>query len=54
MRYLAGEEGQGFVEYALILVIVAIGCLIILTFFGEEVNNFFIFIRDNLIALMTK
>ena len=35
------EEGQGLVEYALILVLIAIVVIVILTFLGGQVNNTF-------------
>ena len=40
---LAGqdEEGQGMVEYALILVLIAVVVIVILTVVGKQVNNVF-------------
>ncbi|MEM9954020.1 MAG: Flp family type IVb pilin [Chloroflexota bacterium] len=35
------DDGQGLVEYALILVLVAIVILVILTVFGELIGNVF-------------
>jgi pilus assembly protein Flp/PilA len=35
------ESGQGMVEYALILVLIAIPVIFILTFMGHQVNNAF-------------
>jgi len=35
------EEGQGLVEYALILVLVSIVCIVILTTVGSQANNVF-------------
>jgi pilus assembly protein Flp/PilA len=35
------EEGQGMVEYALILVLIAIVVIVILTVVGKQVNNVF-------------
>jgi pilus assembly protein Flp/PilA len=35
------EEGQGMVEYALILVLIAVVVIIILTVVGQQVNNVF-------------
>ncbi|MGJ3240024.1 MAG: pilus assembly protein [Anaerolineae bacterium] len=35
------EEGQGLVEYALILVFVAIVVIVIIIVFGEAVGNLF-------------
>jgi pilus assembly protein Flp/PilA len=36
-----GEEGQGMVEYALILVLIAIVVIVILTVVGKKVENVF-------------
>ncbi len=41
MLYLPREEGQGLVEYALILVLVAIVVIAILTILGPEIGNVF-------------
>jgi pilus assembly protein Flp/PilA len=35
------KKGQGLVEYALILVLIAIVVIVILTFLGQQVNNTF-------------
>jgi pilus assembly protein Flp/PilA len=35
------KKGQGLVEYALILVLIAIVVIVILTFLGGQVNNTF-------------
>ncbi len=35
------EEGQGMVEYALILVLIALIVIVILTTVGHQVNNVF-------------
>jgi pilus assembly protein Flp/PilA len=37
----AREEGQGMVEYALILVLISIVVIVILTTLGHTVNNVF-------------
>ncbi|MGA7988723.1 MAG: Flp family type IVb pilin [Candidatus Dormiibacterota bacterium] len=37
----AQEEGQGMVEYALILVLISIVVIVILTTLGHAVNNVF-------------
>jgi pilus assembly protein Flp/PilA len=39
--YLPREEGQGLVEYALILVLVAIVVIAILTLLGPQIANVF-------------
>jgi pilus assembly protein Flp/PilA len=41
MLYLPREEGQGLVEYALILVLVAIVVIAILTILGPQIGNVF-------------
>ena len=41
MIYMPREEGQGLVEYALILVLVAIVVLVILALVGPAVGNMF-------------
>lgn len=41
MLYLPREEGQGLVEYALILVLIAIVVIVILTTLGGVINNVF-------------
>jgi pilus assembly protein Flp/PilA len=35
------KRGQGLVEYALILVLIAIAVLLVLTFLGDRVNDTF-------------
>lgn len=41
MLYLPQEGGQGLVEYALILVLVAIVVTIVLVLFGASVGNMY-------------
>ena len=41
MLYLPREEGQGLVEYALILVLIAIVVIVILGLLGDEVQTVF-------------
>jgi len=41
MLYLPQEEGQGMVEYALILVLVAIVVIAILMLLGPQIGNIF-------------
>ena len=41
MLYLPREEGQGLVEYALILVLVAIVVIAILALLGPQIGNIF-------------
>ncbi len=47
MIYLPHEEGQGLVEYALILVLVAIVVIVILIVLGPSVGNIFSNIVSN-------
>ena len=41
MMYLPREEGQGLVEYALILVLVAVVVIVALTLVGGKISNVF-------------
>ena len=41
MLFLPREEGQGLVEYALILVLVSIVVIVILTILGPSIGNIF-------------
>ena len=41
MLFLPREEGQGMVEYALILVLVAIVVIAVLTLLGPAIGNVF-------------
>ncbi|MFQ3565789.1 MAG: Flp family type IVb pilin [Aggregatilineales bacterium] len=41
MMYLPREEGQGLVEYALILVLVAVVVIVILALLGPAIGNVF-------------
>ncbi|HEY6041228.1 MAG TPA: Flp family type IVb pilin [Anaerolineae bacterium] len=41
MLYLPREEGQGLVEYALILVLVAVVVIAILAILGPQIGNIF-------------
>ncbi|TKJ31107.1 MAG: pilus assembly protein [Chloroflexi bacterium B3_Chlor] len=49
MLYLPQEEGQGMVEYALILVLVAIVVIAILFLLGPQIGNIFSRITSGLI-----
>jgi len=48
MLYLPREEGQGLVEYALILVLVAIIVIAILAILGPQIGNVFSKITNGL------
>ncbi len=41
MLFLTREDGQGLVEYALILVLVSIVVIVVLTLLGAQVGNVF-------------
>lgn len=41
MLFVPREEGQGLVEYALILVLVAVVVIVILTLLGPAIGNVF-------------
>jgi pilus assembly protein Flp/PilA len=40
-NFFALEEGQGLVEYALILVLIAIAAILAMTFLGEQISAIF-------------
>jgi pilus assembly protein Flp/PilA len=46
-RKLHREEGQGLVEYALILVLIAVVVVVGLTMFGGALNNTFVKITSS-------
>ncbi len=46
MLFLPREDGQGLVEYALILVFIAIVVIVVLLVFGEAVGNLYSTIVD--------
>jgi pilus assembly protein Flp/PilA len=41
MAKMQNEEGQGLVEYALIIVLVSIACIVALSILGVSVSNVF-------------
>ncbi len=41
MLFYPNERGQGFIEYAMLLVLVAIVVIFVLTIFGRAVGNIF-------------
>jgi pilus assembly protein Flp/PilA len=48
MLYMPREEGQGLVEYALILVLVAVVVIVILALLGPAIGNIFSNVIRNL------
>ena len=48
MMYLPREEGQGLVEYALILVLVAIVVIVVLRLLGPAIGDVFSTIMANI------
>jgi pilus assembly protein Flp/PilA len=42
------EEGQGLVEYALIIAVIAIAVIIAMIFFRDQLSNYFSLIGNNL------
>jgi pilus assembly protein Flp/PilA len=48
MLFMSREDGQGLVEYALVLVLVAIVVIAILTLLGPQIGNVFSQISNGL------
>jgi pilus assembly protein Flp/PilA len=48
VEFLFNEEGQGLVEYALIIAVIAIAVIIAMIFFREQLRNYFSSIGNNL------
>jgi pilus assembly protein Flp/PilA len=48
MRFLHDEEGQGLVEYALIIAVIAIAVIVAMIFLREQIQNIFSNIGNNL------
>lgn len=48
MLFVPKEKGQGLVEYAIILALIAIVVIAIMSVLGEKVNNTFRSISDSL------
>ncbi len=46
--FVSNEEGQGLVEYALLLALIAIIVIVALTLLGKKVNNVYQNIGDSL------
>jgi pilus assembly protein Flp/PilA len=47
-RFVSDEQGQGMVEYALIIAVIALALLITQVFFAAQIRNFFSNIGNNL------
>jgi pilus assembly protein Flp/PilA len=48
MRFLRSEDGQGLVEYALIIAVIAIAVIVAMIFLRDQITNIFSNIGNNL------
>jgi pilus assembly protein Flp/PilA len=48
VEILRNEEGQGLVEYALIIAVIAIAVIVAMVFFRDQLSNYFSSIGNNL------
>ena len=48
MLFSPKEKGQGLIEYALILVLIAVVVIVVLRMIGPEIGNIFSRINDSL------
>jgi pilus assembly protein Flp/PilA len=48
VEFLGQEEGQGLVEYALIIAVIAIAVIVSMIFFRDQLSNYFSNIGNNL------
>jgi pilus assembly protein Flp/PilA len=46
--FVRDEEGQDLIEYALLIALISLVCVVALTDAGEQVNNIFNSIKDKL------
>jgi pilus assembly protein Flp/PilA len=53
LREFARDEGQGLVEYAVIIALIALGAMVALSFLAGGVSNVFEMVSDNLEAVAT-
>ena len=47
-QFIRDEEGQGLVEYALIIAVIAIAVIVAMIFLREQISNIFSNIGNNL------
>ena len=47
-QFMREEEGQGLVEYALIIAVIAIAVIVAMIFLRDEISNIFSNIGNNL------
>ena len=48
VEFFRHEEGQGLVEYALIIAVIAIAVIVSMVFFRDQLSNYFSNIGNNL------
>ena len=48
MKFLKSEDGQGLVEYALIIAVIAIAVIVAMIFLRDQITNIFSNIGNNL------
>ena len=48
MSFIREEEGQGLVEYALIIAVIAMAVIVVMVFFKDELGNLFSNVGNNL------
>jgi pilus assembly protein Flp/PilA len=48
MRFLREDDGQGLVEYALIIAVIAIAVIIAMLFLRDQISNIFSNVGNNL------
>jgi pilus assembly protein Flp/PilA len=48
VEFVRNEDGQGLVEYALIIAVIAIAVIVAMVFFREQLKNYFSGIGNSL------
>ena len=48
MPFIREDEGQGMVEYALVIVVIAIALIVMLVFLRDDLGNLFSNVGNNL------